>query len=58
MALYLSELNGQAKDRIGEHPLFLHADSIYNNNEHSLVLDENSDFYLKFENILELLKKR
>ncbi|GAB6886901.1 hypothetical protein JCM13304A_03990 [Desulfothermus okinawensis JCM 13304] len=57
MALYLSELNGQAKDRIGEHPLFLHADSIYNNNEHSLVLDENSDFYLKFENILELLKK-
>ena len=55
MAIYLTELN--TNNRIGSHPLFLHADSIYNQNEHSLVLDENSDFYLKFENVIKLLKK-
>lgn len=57
MAFYLTELNNQLNNRIGSHPLFLHADSIYNQNEHSLVLDENSDFYLKFDNVIKLLKK-
>lgn len=57
MALYLIELNNQVNDRVGSHPLFLHADSIYNEDEHSLVLDENSDFYLKLDAVIQLLKK-
>jgi len=57
MALYLIELNNQVNDRVGSHPLFLHADSIYKENEHSLVLDENSDFYLKLDAVIQLLKK-
>lgn len=57
MAYYLSKLNNKLNERIGLHPLFLHANSIYNHNEHSLELDENSDFYLKFDNVIKLLKK-
>jgi len=58
MALFLKSPQKQLiEERIGPRPLTLQANSIYNHNKHSIMLNHDNSFYLKFKSILNLLKK-
>ncbi len=57
ICMYLNKFNKEvARSRIGTNPLFLESDDIYQENTHSLILNKNSDFYLKFPSISNLIK--